>query len=294
MEWKIRVFRAVKPSQTGFLAGGVNGAAAGTLSSFKSFFVKFCFLFLLFQLLAFAEEPVFEAVEIPAKKLFVGETLVYGVNYLGIPVGEGRAEVKEKMMYEGRPVYHIIVTVKSYGAIDWVYKVRDEHHSYVDAEKFHSLFYSKKIREGRRQQEESMKYDQEAHRAVFKSGNDEKILEIKPDTQDQLSCGYFFRTLKLERNKPVFIPVQADEKNWSLEVRLHEVNPVTIEGVGKFQALEAEPLMNFQGIFFRKGKIRGWISLDKRRIPLKMTVGIPVLGRVTAELKEYIPGKDES
>lgn len=264
------------------------GTRAGALS--RSLHCFFALMF--FSTMLFAAEPVFEAVDVPEKKLFVGEVLTYHVNYLGLPIGEGRAEVKEMTVYNGRPAYHIVVTVKSYKGIDLIYKVRDEHHSWIDAEKFHSLAYTKKIREGRRKRDERMEYNQEKHTAVFENAEGKKEIEIKPDTQDQLSCGYFFRTLTLENKKSVFIPVQADEKNWQLEVIQHDTVPLKIENVGHFTALEAEPLMAFEGIFFRKGKIRGWISLDKRRIPLKMTVGIPVLGRVTAELKEYIPGKE--
>ena len=239
--------------------------------------VPVIFLFLLIvPHLTFAQEPVFERVETPDKKIFPGETLVYKIEYLGVPVGEGRAEVKEKIIFNNRPAYPIVVTVHSYKAIDWIYKVRDEHHSYIDAEKLVSLGYRKKIHEGRRKREESVDYG------------------LGKSVQDPVSCGYFFRTLAVKPESSVFIPVLADGKNWNMEVKLHGIKSMRFSKIGSFQALEAEPLMAFQGIFFRKGRIRGWISLDKRRIPLKMSVRIPVLGPVTAELKEYRPGKETS
>lgn len=240
--------------------------------------LKFNFFFVCLFLcarIAGAAGPVYEAVSIPEKKLFVGEKLVYQIEYLGVPVGEGRAEVAEKTVYLGRPAYHITVTVRSYKAIDWIYKVRDEHHSYIDAENFQSLALQKKIREGRRRHEESV-----------------DMMKEHPGMQDEISCGYFFRTLKIEPRTSVFIPVHADGKDWNLEVKLLDTKPLQIKGAGSFQAIEAQPLMAFQGFFLRKGKVDGWISLDKRRIPLKMSVKIPVLGPITAELKEYVPGHD--
>lgn len=243
-------------------------------ASGQTFLPHFFIILFFLNSLVFAAEPVFEPVEMPEQRIFPGEVLIYQIKYLGMPVGEGRAEVKTKVLFRGRPAYPIAVTVKSYKTIDWIYKVRDEHHSYIDAEKLSSLAYQKEIREGRKRQKESIELDPE-----------------KP-MQDPLSCGYFFRTLVLKPGGSVFIPVRAEGKDWNLEVKLHRVKTMTLSKIGTFQALETEPLMAFQGIFFRKGKIRGWISLDKRRIPLKMTVRIPVLGPVTAELKEYVAGKE--
>lgn len=221
---------------------------------------------------AFAEK-FFEKSQTPEKKYFVGEKITAKINYLGIPVGEAVSEVTEKIPFNGREAYHIVVKVRSYRMIDLVYKVRDEHHSYVDAETLSSLSYSSKIHEGFNKSEE-------------------KIQPFPEGMQDPLSCGYFFRTMDVAENSSVFIPVYAEGKKWDVEVKTYEAKP-EMNKVGRFEAaLETEPLMPFRGIFFRKGKIRGAISLDKRRIPLRMTVKIPVLGNVSSELSEYIPGKE--
>ena len=46
----------------------------------------------------------------------------------------------------------------------------------------------------------------------------------------------------------------------------------------------------FEGFFVRRGKVRGWMSMDERRIPLVMKVKVPVLGEVVATLSGYEPG----
>jgi len=242
----------------------------------------------------FAKEPPpqFPAVQKPAAHFFTGEKLTYKISYLGMTVGEAEAEITGLETLRGRPVYHIVVRVKSHPVIDLLYKVRDEHHTWIDAEKLHSLRYEKKLQEGRYRAHEVMTYDQEAHTALYQSlsNQSEKEMLISKDVQDQLSCGYFFRTLEVQPETTVTLPVNADEKNWDLEIRLLKAAPLEIEGVGRFQALEAEPLIKFQGIFVKRGKIRGWISLDERRIPLMMKVKVPVLGSVTARLSAYKPG----
>lgn len=252
----------------------------------------FFIVLLFFSPLVFADEVVFPAVKTPARKLSVGEKLEYTIRYLGIPVGKAVAEVKEITKLGEKPVYHITVQVTSHPVIDLVYKVRDTHHSFIDTERLHSLRYEKILNEGRYRADEVMTYNQEAHTAHYLSrkNGSEKEMDIPKDVQDQLSCGYWFRMQTIKPNTTVTVPVNADEKNWELEVKLHDVKKMKIKGIGEFGALEAEPLIKFQGIFVKRGKIRGWISMDERRIPLKMKVKVPILGSVVAELSAYTPG----
>lgn len=237
--------------------------------------------------------PIFSEAA-PAKKLWVGEKLVYVISYLGVPVGGAEAEVREIIQFKNRKAYHVVTKVRSYPVIDLFYKVRDEHHSYIDTETLVSLRYEKNIREGRRRERETIEFDPGKKTAAYldAEGRVRHEMEVPDGTQDAMSCGYWSRSVEIFPNSSLFIPVNAEKRNWNLEVKFYDSRPVEIEGVGSFLALESEPLMEFQGIFFRRGKIRGWISLDARRIPLRMKVKIPVLGQVSAVLKEYTPGKN--
>ncbi len=230
----------------------------------------------------------------PTQKLYVGEKLKYSVSWLGVEVGEGEAQVKEIVTLRGRSAYHIEVTVRSARILDWIYKVRDVHHSYVDAEKFYSLRYEKILKEGRYHADEVMEYDQEKHTATYFSrlNQSRKEMLIPPDVQDQLSCGYWFRLQKIAPAAKIVIPVNADEKNWKLGVNVLEKTRLKTSRWGEWEAVEVEPQIQFQGIFVKRGKIRGWIGLDERHIPLQMKVKIPVLGSVSARLVEYTPGSD--
>lgn len=237
----------------------------------------------------------------PPKKLFVGERLVYSVRLLGLEVGKGEAEVKEIVTLRGRRAYHIVVQVRSAPILDWIYKVRDTHHSYIDVEKFHSLRYEKILKEGHYRADEEMDYDQENHTAAYHSRLNEsrKEMLIPPNVQDQLSCGYWFRLQEVEPGTEIVIPVNADEKNWDVKVKILKKTKIENAGAGlppphdeEVEAVEVEPEIQFQGIFVKRGKIRGWMALDDRRIPLKMKVKIPVLGAINARLVEYRPGVD--
>lgn len=253
------------------------------------------FLFLIFGGTLSAEELKNYPSGIPAKKFYDGEKLVYQIKYLGVPVGRGEAEIKKTADKQGRAAYLIEVNVKSNSVIDWIYKVRDEHRSWIDAETLGSLRYDKKIHEGRRKREESVEFDAAAKKAGYYGKDGKLVREVElaqSIMQDMLSCGYFARTLDFKPESSVVIPVHAQERNWNMEVKFFEKGPIDIKGVGRFEAVRAEPKMDFEGIFIRRGKIEGWISLDARRIPLKMKVKIPVLGTVTAELIEYQEGRE--
>ena len=248
---------------------------------------------LLFFLLS---RPVARAETPPPKKLFVGERLVYSVHLLGIELGRGVAEVREIVTLRGRPAFHIVVEVRSAPVLDWIYKVRDTHHSYLDIERLHSLRYEKILKEGRYRADEEMDYDQENHKALYHSrlNGSRKEMLIPPDVQDQLSCGFWFRLQEVKPGGEIDIPVNADEKNWDLRVKVLRETKVKLRGFPQWEAAEIEPEIQFQGIFVRRGKIRGWVGLDERRVPLKMKVKIPVLGSVSAHLVEYRPGEGGS
>jgi len=238
------------------------------------------------------ELPRYKASELKPTSLYVGERFLYLISYLGMTVGEAEAHVKELVEIQGRPAYHIEVNVRSRSVIDYLYRVRDTHHSYVDAEHFHSLSYEKNLSEGRYKVHEKMTYDQERHEAEYHSltNGSKKIMLIPKNVQDQVSAGFWFRMQEIKPNSKVIVPINADEKNWDLEVEIGEVEKVKISKVGHFDAVKLTPKLKFQGLFVRRGRLQGWLGLDSSRIPLMMKVKVPVLGVVTVKLKEYNPG----
>jgi len=248
---------------------------------------------LAFSAHAAETERIFPRSEKSAAKIFLGEKIKFEVSYLGIIVGEAESVVKELVKVDGREVFHIEIQIRSRPILDWIYKVRDTHHTYIDAEHFYSLRYEKKISEGRYGTDEVMEYDQDKHLGRFYSrkDNSRKEMFIPKQVQDQISCCYWLRLQDVRPDSKILIPVNADEKNWDLEVVTHGVKEMKIDRVGVFQAVEVEPIIMFEGFFVRRGKVRGWMSLDERRIPLQMKVKVPVLGEVVASLTGYEPGQ---
>ena len=244
------------------------------------------FFSLLFLRLLHAEDVT---VQTSPFKITVGEKLKFSIRWFGMEVGQAQAYVSGIEKINGREVYHIIAQAKSNSLIDIVYPVRDEHHTYLDTEYLHSLRYEKIIQEGRYRANEVIEFDQVNHKALYYSrkNNSKKRSLISKDVQDELSSAYWFRLQSLEVGKTVHIPANADEKNWDLTVNILKKEKINLGKLGNFNAFEIEPSARFQGIFIRRGKIRGWISTDKKRLPLMMKTKIPVLGTITVKLVDY-------
>ncbi len=87
--------------------------------------------------------------------------------------------------------------------------------------------------------------------------------------------------------KSIFANMNADEKNYLLEAKVHKKGFIAIKGVGEWEAFMVEPLPWFQGKVKRKAKATMWLSADDKRIPLLMvTKGIPFVGTVTITLQK--------
>ena len=231
--------------------------------------------------------PFTQEVKVPGKKFRVGETLDYDVNWMGLNVGSGRLEVKEITPYQDRQVYHFVVSTRSNKFLSTFYPVEDEIHSYVDAETLIPYRFEKRQREGRYRAHEEMVYDQTNHKATYHSllNNTTKEMEIPPDVQDSLSTLFHFRTLPVEIGKSVFIDVNADEKNWRLEVKVLKAGLLKLFGRKEVPALLVEPLAQFHGVFIRKGRMWIWFSLDEKRTPLYMKARVP-FGIIEVVLKK--------
>ena len=226
----------------------------------------------------------------------VGEHMQFGIRWLGFEVGRVDVLVKEMTKIRDRDAYHIVVTVRSNRLISLIYPVRDEHHSYIDAEHFHSLRYEKVLREGKYRADEVIDYDQVNHKARYESRRSKTIKEmlIPVDVQDQLSCTFWFRFQLMKPGDQVRIPVNADEKNWDLEVKVLEWEKLDTDVFGPLIAVKVEPLARFHGLFVRRGRAWGWMSTDERRVPLLMETQIPILGSIQMVMTDYKIDKQDA
>jgi hypothetical protein len=227
------------------------------------------------------EPDSFTAVSPGAVGFGAGEKLVFSVQYGLITAGEATLEVRNIANVNGRPCYRIVSDARTNDFFSKFYAVRDRYESFMDTTELYSLRYEKHVREGKFKRDETVEFDQTAHKATYK----DKVVPIPPRVQDVLSALYYVRTLPLEVGQAVSIANHTDRKNYPLMVKVHGRERVKTEA-GEFDCLVVEPILRGPGIFTQKGRITVWLTDDARRMPVLVKSKV-VIGHVAAVLKSY-------
>lgn len=229
-----------------------------------------------------------------------GERLVYDVTWLGLRAGEATLEAQGVVNVNGRQAYHLVTTAQSGPVISKIYRVDDRTESYLALEPMWALRFDKNLREGRYRHSSQTLFDHEKGIVTFRYLDFSRVpkditrledaerygeyveqeFPLTPGALDELSVLYYVRTLPLAAGTTVTARVFASRKNWELEVKV--LGRETLETVlGRRETLKVEPLLKFEGIFERKGRMIVWLTDDAERIPVQMKSEIIIGSFVT-------------
>ncbi len=251
------------------------------------------FLILLVSLPAFAESNFsgkkttsFSAVA-PSQEIPLGEHLLYDVSWIGVPVGFGELWVKEKVVFEGREAYHVIAVARTNDFLSKIYPVRDEVHSWIDAETLQSLGSQKKASEGFYHADERVVYDEKNKKGYYESlkSGEKKEFDIAVPVHDPVSAFYWARRQPLEPGKTLKNTVNNGEKDYSLEVDVLRREATELRGKGVVETVLIEPKSRLKGLLEKRGRV--WVHLknDAFRTPILVTFKTP-FGPITGVLKQ--------
>jgi hypothetical protein len=229
-----------------------------------------------------------------------GERLGYDVTWLGIKAGEATLEAGGVVSLNGHQAYHLVTTAQSTPLISKIYRVDDRTESFLQTDPLRALRFDKNLREGRYRHSSQTVFDHEKGIATFRYLDFSPVprditrldeaerygkyvsqeFPLTPGALDELSVLYYVRTLPLVANTTVTARVFASRKNWELEVKV--LGRETLETVlGQRETLKVEPLLKFEGIFQRKGRMIVWLTDDAERIPVQMKSQIIIGSFVT-------------
>ena len=231
--------------------------------------------------------------EPPKARLPEYEKLTYEVRWLGMNVAKITATVNGIKNINGKDAYELIVTAKTSGLVEKIYKVDDRFVSYMDVENFFSLRHEVYRREGRYKKDAVTDFDQVNHKAHFRNSLDksEKDFDIPPNVQDTLSACYYFRLLPLKVGDRVDYAVCNNEANYELFGTIGRKECVRLPRLGKFDAFYIQPYAKLKGEEVKKGRVSGYFSFDEKRIPLMAVVQAPVFTEITAALSAIDDGQ---
>ncbi len=229
-----------------------------------------------------------------------GERLVYDVTWLGIKAGEATLEAQGVVNVNGHQAYHLVTTAQSAPVISKIYRVDDRTESFLETDAARSLRFDKNLREGRYRHSSQTVFDHEKGIATLRYLDFSQVprditrldeaerygkyvsqeFPLNSGALDELSVLYYVRTLPLLVSTTVTARVFASRKNWELEVKV--LGRETLDTVlGRRETLKVEPLLKFDGIFQRKGRMIVWLTDDAERIPVQMKSEIVIGSFVT-------------
>lgn len=216
-------------------------------------------------------------VAAPLKTHTVGEKLVFDVHWMGLHVGFGTIEVKEIVDIGGRKAFHVVAVAETNDVLSKIYPVRDEIHSWIDAENFHSLKFRKVLSEGRYHADEQIVFDYAKKKGMYESllNKSAKEVDIPVPVHDIISAFYWFRLQAVEPGKSVHAVANSEEKNQDIEIQVLRREQKELRGRGVIDALLVEPKTTIQGVLYSRGRAWVYFTADARRVPFSILLKTP-------------------
>lgn len=224
--------------------------------------------------------------KVEQKAFQAGEKLTYVIHYGIINAGEAKLEVKSHdKKINGRSVYHIVGSGKTYSAFDLFYKVRDTYESYIDEEAIIPWSFVRRVNEGGYKINQDYSFNHPKKKVDNGTG---KTFDVPTNVQDMISSFYYARTLDFSKAKvgDIFtINVFYDDTNFPLKIKFMGKEKIKVR-MGKYNCLKFVPVVEKGRVFKSEDDLVVWITDDKNKIPLLAKAKI-VVGSIKMEVEEY-------
>ena len=216
-----------------------------------------------------------EVGDLPFK---IGEQLNYQVFLPTIQsaVGTATFQVRARSKYFDHDGFFFTVNAQTTNALQKLFVANDVMTSYVDPKAllpFHTEFV---FNEGRRRFSNKLAINQDYGTATTETGS---RIEIPVGTHDYLSFFYVLRTFNLNPPKRNAISILVNNQPRTLFITALQRENIQL-GSQTIPAIQISLTTDDTG---DKYQLRGWISDDKRRLPLRLTA-VTELGPIRADL----------
>ena len=229
-------------------------------------------------------KPTEEKSERPELWFPVGECLTYKVRWGIFPIGYMKV-LSEWIKEDGRDLVAIRILIKSSRILSTLYPVDDFLESIVEPRSFTPLRFTRCLKEGHHRLHEVITFDHKQGMAYLQDMLKDKseYFTIESDTRDMLSFMFFMRAHKFEPKKNYHFRLMAGRKLYDLDVKSKDYETIKLPNFGRIQSLQLVPSPKFSGVMVSIGRIKVWISDDKRCLCTRATASVPV-GSVSAVL----------
>jgi len=202
-----------------------------------------------------------------------GETLTFRLHYSGIITGGEAKITAKKTQLNGREVFHTVVTGKTTGAIDWIYKVYDVYESFFDPVTNLPDKAIRNIREGGYRYYDEVMFNQEEMYVV--SQRNGKV-SVPKNTLDMASVLFYVRRLdlsKLKENDIIPLDTYFGDDLFPFYIVYKGRETISI-GSGKYNCFKFVPIVEPGRVFQKKDDMTIWFSDDDNKIPISIKFDI--------------------
>jgi len=240
-----------------------------------------------------AQEESAEQVDVPKYERLPelpfppGEKIFYTIRWSVFTVGSAEMELIGPVERDGEQVWQLVMTARTNGFADKIFKVRDYNAVWVDEDFTHPVYYVKNQKEGSTDRDVVVTFDWVNNKAQYSSGGEAREpIDVMPDSWDPLGITYAVRTMKLDGVSHLSIPSTDGKKSAITEIEVSGVESVKVPA-GRFDVIVMSPDTKDLGGVFKKSDDAGikiWFTNDERHIPVKMASKV-VVGSFVAEME---------
>lgn len=221
---------------------------------------------------------------------FTRETLEYAIEWRLIPAGAAKF-VWGPLPNAGPQASEIKLHLESTGLVSRLFRVNDDYTA-VLGQNFCAMSSFMQTREGSRNRETQITFDQQAHKAVYTEKDFVKNLtttheeEIPACVHDVVGGLMVLRTLRLEPGKTVQIPITDGKKVAQVKIESQRREDIaTPSGVRK--TIRYEIFLFDNVLYKRSAHLHIWMTDDNMRLPVQLQVHLQfAIGTITFRLEK--------
>lgn len=235
---------------------------------------SFLFILILFGSSVSGAQPLIDQPFIDGGGIRPGESIEYNVRIKGIPAGTQVLKVNQKMVLNGKEVYHVESLSKTNSVFSVFYTFDDRSQSFINSKDFSPVHYERTILDGKYKGNLAIDFDLIKNVAKVEKNKKSTEVQVPRGTQDELSMIYLLRTKELEVGEEYEFNTLVGNRSTKVEVSVMRTEQLrTVLGTLKTIVVRTVPR-----------DITVWFTHDSARIPVKMEANTKI-GKLVANIK---------
>jgi hypothetical protein len=214
-----------------------------------------------------------------------GERADYEVRLGALSLGKGAMEVVGSEIVDGHETYHTVLRVS--GGLPLA-RVNDRYESWVDADQLFSRRFKKDQRELRFKRKRAFDFFPET-RTYHRTDNGERGTLQTSEPLDEVSFLVHARSLPLKVGETYTID-RYYKAGRPVTLKVLRKERITVPA-GTFETIVVQPTISTSGLFGEGGKAEVYFTDDDRRVLVRMTSQVPVVGSLSLHLRNYRPAQ---